>query len=241
MMDAAATIQPFGFDRVFFHKVDTPVAPPQLPDEPSFEALQEQVEDLQALVERMKAEHAAELARARADGFEAGAAQARTERGEALLAATDALYASLDLVECRFDEAAQRMVGEAGAVAFHAAEMLAGHAIDEAPARAIDEALGRALDQVVRGTALVVRANPEMCEDIAALIEAREGRAGRALSITVVSDEEVAPGDARIDWNAGGLDVDAQARRAAVLAELDGVLRPATQRGMPDGRVPREA
>ncbi|MFD1961419.1 hypothetical protein ACFSHP_24565 [Novosphingobium panipatense] len=133
------------------------------------------------------------------------------------------------------------MVGEAGAVAFHAAEMLAGHAIDEAPARAIDEALGRALDQVVRGTALVVRANPEMCEDIAALIEAREGRAGRALSITVVSDEEVAPGDARIDWNAGGLDVDLQARRAAVLAELDGVLRPATQRGMPDGRVPREA
>jgi flagellar biosynthesis/type III secretory pathway protein FliH len=92
------------------------------------------------------------------------------------------------------------------------------------PARAVEEALGRALEQVAQDTALVVRTHPEMREDIAAMVAARTARAGHALSVTVVEDAAVSPGDARIEWRAGGLNVDAGARRAAVMAELSDVL-----------------
>lgn len=226
---ARATIQPFGFERVFVHVDDTAPAPPpeaepEAPREVTADELREQIADLEARIEQMQADHAAELARARTDGFEAGLAQARAERGEALLAATDALYAGFDAIDARFDTMARAMVCDAGAVALHAAEMLAGHAIEKAPARAVDEALGRVLEQVARGTALVVRAHPDMREDLAALIDAHEARAGRALSINLVDDPAVAPCDARIEWHTGGLNVDADARRAAVMAEMSGLL-----------------
>ncbi|EJU09737.1 FliH/SctL family protein [Novosphingobium sp. 11B] len=228
--DGAGTIQPFGFDRVFFHPVDTPLVPVPGEPEPASaaetlpESLRDRIEDLESRIERMQAEHRAELARARADGFEAGAAQARSERGEALLAATDALHAALDGIEGQVEAVARRMIGEAGAVALHAAEMLAGHAIETSPARAVDEALARALEQVAQGTALVVRVNPEMRDEVDVLVEAREAKCGRPLAITVIDDEAVPQGDARIEWTSGGLNVDAEARRAAVMAELAGVL-----------------
>lgn len=189
--DGAGTIQPFGFDRVFFHPVDTPFVPVPGEPEPASaaetlpESLRDRIEDLESRIERMQAEHRAELARARADGFEAGAAQARSERGEALLAATDALHAALDGIEGQVEAVARRMIGEAGAVALHAAEMLAGHAIETSPARAVDEALARALEQVAQGTALVVRVNPEMRDEVDVLVEAREAKCGRPLAITV--------------------------------------------------------
>ncbi|WP_404479647.1 flagellar biosynthesis protein [Novosphingobium sp. BL-52-GroH] len=228
-MDNSATIQPFGFDRVF-HLVDAPLADlaPEgglvLPAEDVAKDLSEKLAELEARIERLHADHRAELARARADGFEAGVTQARTERAEALLAATDALHAGLDDIEARFDAVGQGMVADAGTVALHAAELLAGHAVDSAPARAIDEALGRALDQVAQGTALVVRANPALRGEIARMVEARTAKAGRVLAITVVEDAGIAEGDARIEWKAGGLNVDAGERRAAVMAELAGVL-----------------
>lgn len=233
-MNGTVTIQPFGFDRVFIHPNDTAetgfsgasdvaaVLPPE--EAPPPLELHEQIEELEARIERMEAEHRAELVRARADGFEAGATQARSERGEALLAATDALHGALDSMESRFDAVARTMIAEAGSVALHAAEMLAGHAIAQEPARAVDEALSRAVEQVARGTFLVVRTNPSMREEIAVLVEAREEKAGRPLGIIVVEDTAIPEGDARIEWTSGGLNIDAEARRKAVLAELAGVL-----------------
>ncbi|HUD31162.1 MAG TPA: FliH/SctL family protein [Novosphingobium sp.] len=226
-MDGSAAIRPFGFDRVF-HLVEDALAVPELPlgppSEPSLADLREMVAERDARIERLHAEHREELARARADGFEAGALQARSERAEAMLSATDALHAAFDDIDARFDVAVQAMIGEAGAVALHAAEMLAGHAVDVAPARAVDEALGRALEQVARETALVVRANPAMRADLEDLVAAREAGAGRRLTVTVVDDADVAEGDARIEWSTGGLNVDATARWTAVMAELAGIL-----------------
>lgn len=227
-MHSRSTIQPFGFERVFFHPTEAPASSSHAEDEPPAEAtpaeLREQVEDLEARIARMQTDHFAELARVRAEGFEAGLTQARSERGEALLAATDALHAALDAIGEHFDAVARTMVSEAAAVALQAAEMLAGHAIDIAPARAIDEALDRVLEQVARGTPLVVRAHPDMHNDLAALIEAHEAKAGRPLAISVIEDATVPVADARIEWYAGGLNVDAGARRAAVMAELASLL-----------------
>lgn len=230
-MDGSATIQPFGFDRVFTlveeafplpAPTSEPVPAPAA--EPTAADLREMVLELESRIERLHADHRDELARARTDGFEAGVRQARAERAEAMLSATDALHAALDDIDARFEAATRAMIGEAGAVALHAAEMLAGHAIEAAPARAIDEALGRALEQVARETALVVYANPAMRAEIERLLAPRQARAGRALGVTVIDDKAVAQGDARIEWSAGGLNVDAAARWTAVMAELSTVL-----------------
>lgn len=224
-MDSSATILPFGFDRVF-HLVDGDAvhvaqeAGLELPAED----LHEKVAELEARIERLHEDHRAELARARADGFEAGVAQARTERAEALLAATDALHAALGDIDARFAEVARGMVAEAGEVALHAAQLLAGHAIDAAPARAIDEALARAIEQVAQGTALAVRTHPAMREAMGRMVEDHEAKEGRTLAITLAEDAAIPEGDARIEWKAGGLNVDAAKRRAAVMAELAGVL-----------------
>lgn len=225
------TIQPFGFDRIFRFSTDEPVVHEGRDDE-----LREHIEELQARIERLHEDHVAELARARVDGFDAGLEQARGERAEAMLAATDALHASIDDVERRFDAVMDQVVAEAGAIALQAAELLAGHAMAAQPARAIDEALTRALDQVARDTALSIRANPAMREDIERLVEERRARERRSMSIVVVDDDALPLGDAHIGWAEGGLNVDAGARRAAVMAELAGVLDPQTV-----GRPGREA
>ncbi|TCM17743.1 flagellar assembly protein FliH [Novosphingobium sp. PhB165] len=214
------SIQPFGFDRVFrFSSAEAE-------EKEGGEALHEELAAMEARIERMREDHAAELARARADGFEAGLAQARHERDAALLAATDALHAGLDDVARRFDEVTDLVAREAASVALLAAEMLAGHAVSLEPARAIDEALSRALEQVARSTQITVRVHPSMRELVEHVVAARQAAERRTLQVLVVEDPAVSPADARIGWVEGGLGVDAGARRAAVLAELAGLLGP---------------
>lgn len=220
-MEKAMSIEPFGFDRVFrFTSAEAE-------EKDNGKAAYEELAALEARLERMREEHAAELVRARADGFEAGLEQARHERDTALLAATDALHAGLDDVVRRFDEVTGQVGREAASVALLAAEMLAGHAVALEPARAIDEALARALDQVARGTRITVRVHPSLRAHLEQVVAARQASERRELSILVIDDPAVAPSDARIGWVEGGLGVDAGARREAVLAELAGLLEPA--------------
>ncbi|WP_395328317.1 hypothetical protein WBP06_12840 [Novosphingobium sp. BL-8H] len=211
-------IEPFGFDRVFRF------ASAEAEEKAGGDAVHEQLAALEARIERLREEHAAELVRVRSDGFEAGLEQARHERDAALLAATDALHAGLDDIGRRFDDMADQVACEAGSVALLAAEMLAGHAVALEPARAIEEALSRALDQVARGTRITVRVHPTMREGLEGVVAARQASERRSLSIVVMEDQNVPANDARIGWAEGGLGVSAEARRAAVLAELAGLL-----------------
>lgn len=212
-MEAAIHVKPFGFDRVFrFATSDTGAA--------HNTELLKQIAALQAEIDRQAAAHEAALSRARVDGFEAGLVQARSERATALLAAADALHASLDEIDARLSETADSMVRDAAEVAIAAADVLAGHAVAKAPGRAIDEALGRVLEQIGRGTRLNVRVNPALAEEVERLVAARAGQERRTLSIAVITDDALAPGDAVIFWDEGGLAIDGAARRAAVMAEL---------------------
>lgn len=220
MMEAAISIKPFGFDRVFRfgsapEEEPLPVAPGEL---------HAQIAALQERIEEMRRNEETALLRARAEGVTQGLAQARSERAEAMLSATDALHAALDELSGRWEEESDRIAHEAAEVALGAAEMIAGHAIRQEPARAIDEALGRALRQVARGTALLVRVHPDSLEDVERLVAGRRAGERRALDITVVADEAVAPHDAHVVWSDGGLIVDAGARRAAVLRELGSLI-----------------
>lgn len=186
-----------------------------------------EITTLRAELALLRSDVDAQIALARAEGFEAGLAQARAERDVALLSAVDALHAGIEALDERFEEVSTRVTGEAAEIALAAADMIAGRAIDLAPAEAIDAAIGRALGQVARGTELEIRVNPELIETIEARIAERQSKDRRKLNLTVVGDVTVPVGDALIGWEKGGLSLDAGARRQAVIEELETLLPPA--------------
>jgi len=211
-MDGSFHIKPFAFDRVF--------AMPKTATEPTAADNIELVMVLRAEIDLLKMQLETCAAVARADGFEGGLAQARDETGAAMLAATDALHASIEAVEQEFEAIERRTSTAAADVAMAAAEALAGRALDADPALAIDEAIGRVLTQVARGQELQIRVHPALIAATEALIAGRQSRDRRRLSLTVIADDTLAIGDALISWEQGGLTLDAAARRSAILSEL---------------------
>lgn len=210
-------VERFAFDRIF----STPAS--EGATVPSGDMLLE-ISTLRAELALLRSDVDAQIALARAQGFEAGLAQARAEREVALLSAVDALHAGIESLDERFEDVSRRVTGEAAEIALAAADMIAGRAIDAAPAEAIDAAIGRALSQVARGTELEIRVHPDLIEAIEARIADRQSRDRRKLNLNVVGDVTVAIGDALIGWEQGGLALDATARRQAVLDELETLL-----------------
>jgi flagellar assembly protein FliH len=218
-MDEAFRITPFAFDRIFTSP-KTGAGPTGFNDA-------DQVIVLRAELELLRAQSETASAVARADGFEAGLAQARDETASALLAATDALHASIETIEGEFTVIEERISKAAAGVAMAAADGLAGRALHTDPTLAIDEAIARVLTQVARGQELQIRVHPSLFEGMAGLIAHRQDNERRRLALTLIPDESLAVGDALISWEQGGLALDAAARRAAIIAEL-GLDDPAT-------------
>lgn len=211
------TVERFAFDRIF----STPAS--ESATIPSGDMLLE-ISALRAEIALLQADIGTQVSLARAEGFEAGLAQARAERDVALLSAVDALHAGIEALDERFEDVSKRVTGEAAEIALAAADMIAGRAIEAAPAETIDAAIGRALGQVARGTELEIRVNPDLIEAIEARIAERQASDRRKLNLTVIGDVTIAVGDALIGWEQGGLALDAGARRAAVMEELESLL-----------------
>jgi len=212
-MDAAFHIKPFAFDRVF-------AAPPPRPRQMSLLDLELEVESLRTELETLRSDRDQELARARADGFEAGLYQARTEREAALLAATDALHAAIEAADADIEKAVGRLTQDAAEVALAAADLMAARALEHAPEQAIDEALSRVLEQVGRNPTLLIKVHPDIAEEMKRLVELRVSRERRRMTLTVIADASLSRGDTLILWDEGGLALTAEARRAVVLEEL---------------------
>jgi flagellar assembly protein FliH len=210
-------VERFAFDRIF----STPAS--ESATIPSGDILLE-ISALRAELALLRSDVDAQLNLARAEGFEAGLAQARAERDVALLSAVDALHAGIEALDDRFEDVSKRVTGEAAEIALAAADMIAGRAIETAPAETIDAAIGRALSQVARGTELEIRVNPDLIEAIETRIAERQSKDRRKLNLNVIGDVTVAIGDAMIGWEQGGLALDASARRQAVMAELETLL-----------------
>ncbi len=215
-MDMSFSARPFGFDRVFTaREVNRTV---EHDDTISLVIKIESLEDELAHLRKMQNE---ELARARADAFQAGMDAARSDRETALLAAMDALHSEVEgMVEERAGFRADT-AREAAELVLTVAQHLAGHPLLASPAQAIDDAIGRALAQVARGTELVVRVHPDMAVQIEERIADRQANDRRRLNLHVTHDATLAPGDARIEWDEGGMMLDRGMREAAVLHELN--------------------
>jgi flagellar assembly protein FliH len=210
-------VERFAFDRIF----STPAS--ESATIPSGDVLLE-ISALRAELALLRSDVDAQVNLARAEGFEAGLAQARAERDVALLSAVDALHAGIESLDERFEDVSKRVTGEAAEIALAAADMIAGRAIEAAPAETIDAAIGRALSQVARGTELEIRVHPDLIEVIEARIADRQSKDRRKLNLAVIGDVTVALGDALIGWEQGGLALDASARRQAVMRELETLL-----------------
>ena len=143
---------------------------------------------------------------------------------DALLAAVDALHASVETVEEELSSMTSRVTREATEVALAAADLIAGRALEHSPEAAIDEAIGRVLDQIGRGPRLLIRVAPDLAGEIERMVELRASRERRKMALTVIPDASIRAGDALILWDEGGLVLDANARRAAVLEELKPLL-----------------
>lgn len=217
-MQTDRRILPFAFDRTFPSAGGEPAR--MLRRKTDAAALALEVDALQEKIAQIEQAHRDELARARSEAFAAGLDHARTEREEAILASIDAAQASLETIAIQHEDLRREVVADASELALAAAEVLAGCAIDHEPGRPIDEAIGRALLQVTRGEEIEIRVHPDLVEDIALRIAARQAGDRRQLFLNVSADPTVSRGDAVLSWERGGLLVDAASRRQAVLDEL---------------------
>lgn len=215
-MSMHSSVQRFAFDRVFALHASDPTI--------NTGDLELEIAALRAEIALLKSEQANALSLARANGFEAGLAQARAEREVALLNAVDALHAGIEVIDAHFTEVSDRVAGEAAEIALAAADMIAGRALEAAPAAAIDAAIGRVLSQVARGTELQIRVHPDLVADIEEKIVQRQSQDRRKLNLFVAADPGVPMGDAVIGWEEGGLALSAADRREAVAAELESLL-----------------
>jgi flagellar assembly protein FliH len=142
------------------------------------------------------------------------------EREQAVLAALDALHAEWEVFGEARDAMIEALRGEASALALSIGEALAAQALREAPGEAIDQAIGRVLSQIARGQEVTVSVHPDLAEDIEARIATRQAGDRRRLNLVVLRDDTLAPGDAHLRWEGGGLRLDAAERRRAVAEEL---------------------
>ncbi len=203
-----AQVHPFTFDRIF-------AAPA-----PAVEAGLER-EHLLAEIEHLRAEVRRAAERGRAQGEADALGRYQAERNTALLAATDALQASIEELDGRFAELEKAVVRDGAALALAAAEQLAGRALAQQPQATIDAAIGRVLAELRRGTPLEVRVHPCLVEQVEAQLAERQARDRRTLHVVVVGDATLPPGDARLLWERGGAHLDQAARREALLRELE--------------------
>lgn len=217
-MATSAQIKPFPFGRVFSETSAGRAL--------SEEGLAARIDALEAECQRLRAEHEAEIASARALSFQEGLDQARAERETALLAAVDALQASMEAVEGGLTDIEVRLAREAGELALAAADLIAARALEMDPTAGIDGAIERALNQVRRGQPIRVHVHPDLVGDIERLVDERQTTERRRISMKVFGDGALPPGDVSLQWDQGGLRLDAEARRAAIRAELDGILLP---------------
>lgn len=207
-MGIANVTRPYAFDRVFAQSTRDRTR--------EHADLVEELDAVRADMDQRQGNIEADLARAHCNGFAAGLEQARTEVATALLSAEIALTAGVARLEDRFAVAEARIAGIAAQVALAAAEHLAARAVGEAPALAIDAAVGRVLSQIGFREALHLHVHPSTAGSIRMLLADRQSAEQRPLAITVHDDPALAPGDANILWDQGGLSLDAAARNAAV-------------------------
>ena len=178
---------------------------------------------LRAELEALREGYDQALIEAHAYGVTEGQQRARAERDQALLAALDALHATLDETTQERQAMIDALCREAATLALAIGENLAGHALSEAPAEAIDQAIGRVLTRIARGQEVIISVHPSLLADVETRIAARQSQDRRQFNLIVTGDVDLVPGDAHLRWDSGGQRLSAQDRLSEILTELTAI------------------
>ncbi len=166
------------------------------------------------------AEHAAALAEAQArgyrDGMNAAEAQARTEAErrqalafERIAGGIEQLRASLKRVEDRFE-------AEAVEVALAVGRKLATDLIAKEPFAEIAALADQCFREMMSAPHIVVRVASALYSEAKQRLEETARERGFEGRLVVLAEDNIAPGDCRIEWADGGLKRDRAATEAAI-------------------------
>ena len=153
------------------------------------------------------------------EGFQRGLAQGRQEAAVEiqgrLLAAMERLGAAMGTVLGELDARAAATDREALVFFHEAAELLAGRLAQSTPLADVAEAAREALQHLRGVPHLVIRVAPELVDGTDELLRGLARERGYDGRLVVIGDEDLPPGDARLDWADGGVVRERQALRDA--------------------------
>ena len=188
------------------------------------EDLSQPAQERRVADEARRASDRAALERAEQDGFArgvaAGRAEAEAETARRHVEAIERMaFAAADCFAAVDREA--EAVEQDAMVFFEAlARQLAGRAVADQPLSRIAEAATEAFRHLRGIPHLAVRVHESLVEEVDATLRAIARDRGFEGRVIVIGSEEIARGDARLDWADGGVVADSQALQDAVAAAL---------------------
>ena len=169
--------------------------------------------------ERAGAEAAAveaALAGAYERGLQAGRREAEAETGRRLADAVERLGAEANALLARADSAAE--AAEAACLGYFdkLARRLAGSALREAPLAAVADAAAATFRHLRGVPHLAVRVDAALVDEAETVLRTLAREHGFEGRIIVMGEDDMRPGDVRLDWADGGLVLDRDAIETAV-------------------------
>jgi flagellar assembly protein FliH len=154
---------------------------------------------------RDEAAIAAAEAQAYARGYEAGRREASNEAERRLEATVTLIGQSIGQTFTEIDTRCAEIESEAVLFFRALAEKLAAQALAAYPLAAITEAAEEAFRHLRGVPHLAVRVHESLVESVDTLTRKMARERGYEGRIIVLGDDEIAPGDARIEWADGGI------------------------------------
>jgi flagellar assembly protein FliH len=159
--------------------------------------------------------------KAHEEGFAEGLAQgehSEVARAAADLSASGQKIAAGALNLLKTVDVAERQARAEGIELARAVGLkLAAKLVAREPEAELEALIVECLASLDRAPHLVVRCNPALSDKLRQITEAHMSAAGFSGRLIVLGDEEIAPGDGRLEWADGGLVRD----MATMLAEID--------------------
>jgi flagellar assembly protein FliH len=182
-----------------------------------------------AIAPRISAEQLADaVARARAEGFAAGQAQARTAAEGEAARALAAIAEQLAGMAAARTETEARLRAETVQLATAIAGKLAAALLRREPAAEIEALILACLAEVRDEPRLVVRVAPAAVDMLRERIDGLAAGAGYAGKMVLLADDGLAAADCRIEWADGGAERNQAAIEARIEAAIDRYLQRAT-------------
>lgn len=169
---------------------------------------------------RIEAEREAIQAVARAEGFEAGLAQARGERDAAIRTALTAIVGDIGQGVAKVDALRAELAGQAVELALALAEAIAGHSLAQAGLSDIETIVAQVLAEQIEAPRLVIRIGAGLLDDVRQRVEAEASAMHFEGRLIFQPEPAFGPGDCVIEWADGGVRHVAAERRAAIEAQV---------------------